>query len=218
MISSYYHQWKNQTTVQAHLIPHSADAKMATIFFLCKHQAKYPQKKLADFLADDVNPYDLFDQLVFKKVKKKALIALQHWINLEWPFILTDRILSPYEILAYQAQGIRPVSMILQTEQTPILHKDDALEFFLHDLEHGFQFFYDLELQEMQKLFFKNVFTSLKTDLWKPYLASPKFKKDFYYLISDMNTHLEHYRYFLKAIIPPQDFSHFEQLFKPSFQ
>lgn len=189
------------------------DASMAIAFFLFYHEKKYPNKKLKMALEDEKDFSSLLEKFVFKKVRPKALTTLIKWHKGEWDLKLLNRILTPYEILSYQAQGIRPVTIKFQKEFSPILHKEDCLEFFLHDLEHAYMFFYDDELKKMQIEFFRKIEESLKTDLWAPYLSKEDFKERFHYLISDMNTHKEHYRQFLNSMLMPSDIEKFSYLF-----
>lgn len=183
-------------------------------YFIFYHCLKYKNfKMLARISRENLGEINLED-FQFKKVKEKALIALKNWLNGSWKFVSLDYVPTPYEVLEYQARGIRPVSVIRQKELAPILTREDCLEFFLHDLEHGHMFFFDHELKQMQIDFFIKVEKTLGTGLWREYLKDEDFKKNFYYLISDMNTHKEHYRHFLKATLPtPEDFSKFEILF-----
>lgn len=189
------------------------DGDMAAHFFLYYHELKYPNKKLKEALLNLEKPSDLLDKFVFKKVKSKALVALKKWCRGEWNLKLISTIPSPYEVLHYQALGIRPVTIKLQDELESILHKDDCLEFFLHDLEHAYMFFYDEDLKKMQTKFFKSVEKSLETDLWNSYLQDKEFKERFYYLISDMNTHEEHYRHYLNSMLNASDIEKFSFLF-----
>ena len=185
----------------------------ALIFLLYYHSKKYPNKNL-DLYLEKQEYSKAIENLPFKKVKSKALISLKMWYEKKWNFILLDFIPSPFQVLEYQAQGKRPVTCLLQDTLRPILNRDDCLEFFLHDLEHGHMFFFDEEKKLMQLDFFQKVKKSLETNLWDDYLKQDEFKEKFYYVISDMNTHKEHYRYFLKAILPINHFKKFEHLFE----
>ncbi len=189
------------------------DAHMAVQFFVIKHWFKYPHKKILNYIHEQKFCEALYE-LKFKKVKQKALSSLTHWLEGKWNFVLIDYIPSPYEVLNWQAAGVRPVTCILQEKLSPILNRDDSLEFFLHDLEHGHMFFYHEEKKNMQLEFFNQVKLSLESHLWSPYLEDKNFKEKFFYLISDMNTHKEHYRHYLKAILPSNDFPKFEFLFE----
>lgn len=203
-LDSYYKYWQ---------LGEISDAEMAVRFFLFYHQEKYPNKKLKQDLIANKDLGLVLDSYVFKKVKEKALVALKKWYAGQWQLKLLSRILSPYEVLSLQAKGIRPVTIKLQSTFTPILHKDDCLEFFLHDLEHGHMFFFDSELKEMQIEFFKNVEASFETDVWDKYLGDKQFEERLFYLISDMNTHKEHYRYYLHSMLDPVDIPKFEFIF-----
>lgn len=183
-------------------------------YFILFHCLKYKNYKLLGSINEqNLASFDL-TKFQFKKVKGKALIALNKWVRGEWEFVALDYIPTPYEVLEYQARGIRPVTLFVQEKFEAILNREDCLEFFLHDLEHGHMFFFDNNLKEMQIRFFKNVLDTLGSGLWREYLKDENFKKNFYYLISDMNTHEEHYKQFLKATLPtPEDFSKFEIIF-----
>lgn len=187
------------------------EAEFAVEFFVKNHLKKYPSIRLERFLAEGNSYGDALYTFRFKKIKEKAIIALKRWYEGEWNFALVDRVLTPYEVLNYQAKGIRPVSLIPQEIFSEIIHKEDCLEFFVHDLEHGYMFFHDENLKNMQIQFFKNVQASLETDLWKNIIKDKKQKERFYYLISDMNTHLEHYKAYLFAMIPIAFQSEFEK-------
>lgn len=190
------------------------DSSMGLTFFLYYHQLKYPNANLRSAIEKKEIELSLLKKFQFKKVKAKALIALQNWCEGHWKFVLLDKIPTPYEVLRYQCQGVRPVTIKIQSELAPILNRSDCLDFFLHDLEHGYMFFHDEALKTMQMSFFNKVQSSLTSDLWQPYLAKTDFLAQFYYLISDMNTHLQHYRHYLKAHISPEDFDRFEILFE----
>lgn len=190
-----------------------SDAYMAAYFFIHYHQKKYPNKKLMRAIDQSIDVQVILNQFVFKKVRPKALIALKKWLSGEWDFKLVTKILTPYEVLAYQANGVRPVTMKIQNEFSPILHKEDCLEFFIHDLEHGYMFFFDEELKTMQLDFFKNIEASFETKIWDKYLGDSRFEERLFYLISDMNTHKEHYRSYLYAMIEPCDIPKFEKIF-----
>jgi len=193
-----------------------SDAIMATRFFIYYHLNKYPNKKIQSAfdsgLAEDV----ILSSYVFKKVRPKVISALLNWLNRRWEVKLFDRILSPYEVLDLQASGIRPVTMKLQDTLSPILHKDDCLEFLVHDLEHAYMFFHNDELKFMQIDFFNNIKKSLEMKFWDKYLDRPEFRERFYYLISDMNTHREHYKAYLLSMLDPSDIEICQQFFAPS--
>jgi hypothetical protein len=184
-----------------------ADAEMALIFFLYAYKIEHPKTNYKS------HEPEILSKFQFKKIKEKALISLKEWLHGHWRLKLVDRILSPYEVLAYQAEGIRPVTMLVDEMERPVLHRKNALDFFCHDLEHGYMFFHDSELSEMQKVFFDRVKETLDSGLWDKYLEDKEKRKNFYYLISDMNTHKEHYKAYLNSFIPKDDLSKFDLLF-----
>lgn len=189
------------------------DAELAVTFFVCTHLKKYPSKNLQKFLASGKSCLEALYQFRFKKIKEKAIFSLKMWAEKKWSFKLVDKVLTPYEVLSLQAKGIRPVSLIPQEIFTEIIHKEDCLEFFVHDLEHGFMFFHNDELMQMQLGFFQNVHESLASDIWSDIIKDKQKKERFFYLISDMNTHLEHYKAYLHAMIPLESQEKFGFLF-----
>lgn len=184
---------------------------MALRYFCYYHAMKYPHKNLQNFIEENHFTKAL-QCLNFKKVKHKAIVALQMWIDGKWKFELIETIPTPYEVLRAQAQGIRPVSLIVQKSFRPILSRQDCLEFFLHDLEHGYMFFNNTELFNMQVTFFNKILSTLSQGLWDELMEVPGLKEKFYYLISDMNTHQEHYRHYLRAILPKNKIDEIDHL------
>lgn len=141
----------------------------------------------------------LFRQSKFKCIKSKAVYALSKWLTGEWSLVLLDHVPSVYEVLSLQAAGKRCVTLFFDAScwQEPKLTKENALHFFVHDLEHAVQFFdfYHADQialnQRLLKLYDQGHFLELKnTDL--------ESRLD--YLLSDMNTHPEHSHQFLEAI------------------
>jgi len=208
-IEDCYSDWKKG---------HISDQFMVYYFFVFYHEKKYPSKRLKDFLNQDQLKFEDLKGLIqnnkFKKVKQKAIDTLINWGKDRWKMILIDTIPLPHDVLNFQAEGKRPVTMIIQDEFTPILTRQDHLEFLIHDLEHGYMYFHDESLYDMQNLFFKKIEASLKTDIWKSYLKCNKFKDKFIYLISDMNTHTEHYKQYLFSMIPENEVDRFNFLFE----
>jgi hypothetical protein len=205
MIHEVYQAWQQSQ---------ASDVECALHFFVHYYLQKHPNKRLRSEYANRAFDHSILRRYQYKKVKGKAIDSLQAWCAGEWQFCLVDEILSPREVLCYQARGIRPVTILLQDYLHPVLNREDCFEFFVHDLEHGFMFFSDPQRKEMQLRFFKRVLESLSTSLWRDYLVDPDFNAKFEYLISDMNSHLEHYRFYLKSMIPLGEFHRFEFLFR----
>lgn len=176
------------------------DAQMAIAFFVYKFSFEYNNPKLDIFL-ESHSPLEALNNFQFKKVKGKVLECLKNWLGGYWKLKLVTKILTPLEVLEFQAKGIRPVSMLLDTDK-PILHRKNPLDFFIHDLEHGYMFFHDQKLYTQQTQFFRNVLSSLETPIWDQLLEDQYFREKFNYLVSDMNSHIDHYRAYLNSIIP----------------
>jgi hypothetical protein len=192
-----------------------SDRQMAISFFLIVHSLKYDLKKRQEVLLHRLSEReDLLSSWQFKKVKGKALESLRSWGLGRYHFVLMDSMPTTREVLSFQAQGQRPVSLLIENLFEPKRHKEDAFEFFCHDLEHGAMFFQDFDLFCFQKDFFFKVQQSLSTDLWESYFSEEGFLERWAYWVSDMNTHPEHYKAYLHAIIDKSDHHKFQFLFE----
>jgi hypothetical protein len=193
------------------------DAQMAVSFFLFSHLEKYPQKSLSTYL-DQFNVQDfrvdILDQIQFKKIKSKAIHCLKKWFSGEWDLVLIENIPSAEDVLSFQAKGLRPVTMKMKERSRSILHREDALDFFCHDLEHGHMFFFDEELKKSQINFFQKMQKSIDEGVWDHYRLNRNFEEKFVYLISDMNTHPEHYKAYLYSMVEPDRVGQFDYLFE----
>lgn len=176
------------------------DSNMAVIYFTHRFALDFKNAKLSKALLGD-SPRLILEKFQFKKIKGKAIECLKRWHDGEWNLVLSEKIFTPFEVLDYQVQGIRPVTMKMNRFEDPILHRKSSLDFFVHDLEHGYMFFHDENLKNMQIRFFKDIKESLDRGEWNERLKDADFREKFHYLISDMNTHEEHYRAYLQAII-----------------
>ncbi len=198
-----YRSWKKKEV---------ADSQMAMIYFINRFAIDFHDQRLAQLIGQV--PYEeILLKYQFKKIKGKAINCLKNWVAGKWNLVLSEKIFTPYEVLAYQAKGIRPVTMIYHSTDNPVLHRRNSLDFFVHDLEHGHMFFSDENLLLMQRTFFSRIELSLQTDLWKGRLKDKDFREKFYYMISDMNSHKEHYKAYLKSMLPHDEFTQFEFLF-----
>lgn len=83
----------------------------------------------------------------------------------------------------------------------PVLNKPDAFAFFLHDLEHAYKFFHSPVLHVGQCAFFSMLEDALDRGAFALYFSDDEFVTWFHYLMSDMNTHPEHSRQYLRAIL-----------------
>jgi len=203
-LQSYFDKWQ---------LKEITDGEMALAFFLIAHNEIYPQKRLTALIEKNQLSASLLKTLQFKKIKNKALTCLSKWLSGEWACLLTEKILSPESILHFQAKGLRPVTMKLKNREKSILHRENALDFFCHDLEHGYMFFHNPEWTKMQLEFFQKMEKSLKAGEWDELLLDEEFKKKFHYAISDMNTHQAHYQAYLMAMIPPDQTLKYQNFF-----
>lgn len=205
-MDSAYRAWKNKEL---------SDAQMALTYFVNRFAIDNDDRRLQK-LINETSYEQILTNYQFKKVKGKAIVCLKKWVSGEWRLTLSEKIFTPYEVLAYQAKGIRPVTMKFHDTSLPIMHRRNSLDFFIHDLEHGYMFFNDKELMKMQRNFFRRIESSLATGIWQEKLKDKLFKEKFYYMISDMNSHQEHYKAYLRAMLPHNEFEKFEFLFSES--
>ncbi len=146
---------------------------------------------------------DFFGRYQFRGVIGNVPAALQRWLRGEWPLIACQDIPSPRELLAWQARGVRAVAIKTDSARVhePLLNKRNAYEFFLHDLEHAYKFFHSPELHAGQRAFFLKLETALDGGMFAMHLSDDAFREKFHYLMGDMNTHPEHSRQYLRAIL-----------------
>ena len=128
--------------------------------------------------------------------------VLWKWGQEECDLLLWDRIPTPFEMLEYQSQGKRIVTMDLQKASQGELvdGQRDAFEFLLHDLLHADLFFKDNETHEQQRSFF----SQLKETILREKLlnsADDLFLRDLAYLMADMNSHRAHLEAHFRAIL-----------------
>lgn len=175
----------------------------------CKRDPRPDMEQWLDFLktprAVDLRQrlLDFFERYQFRGVIANVPVALLQWLRGAWPLIACQDIPSPRELLAWQARGERAVTM--KTDRVcihqPLLNKRNAYEFFLHDLEHAYKFFHSPELQAGQRGFFIGLEAALDSGMFAVHLTDAAFREKFHYLMGDMNTHPEHSRQYLRAIL-----------------
>lgn len=138
-----------------------------------------------------------------KLVSEKVTQALLGWKFQNWDLVLYDRILCPEEVLTLQTLGRRCVTVFWDRDPlSEITETKNSFEFTIHDLEHAERFFNSSEGFKGQVDFYKRLKQNWNKNKWKVmYESDPEFKKDFNYLMSDMNTHPEHQSQYLKAIV-----------------
>lgn len=146
---------------------------------------------------------DWLERYQFRGVIGNVPVALMQWLRGTWPLILRDDIPGPRAVLHWQARGERAVTVLTEYPRLrrPVLNKPDAFAFFLHDLEHAYKFFHSPALHAGQRAFFAMLENAFDRGVFTPYSADAEFVTRFHYLMSDMNTHPEHSRQYLRAIL-----------------
>jgi hypothetical protein len=146
---------------------------------------------------------DCFERYQFHGISAGVPVVLAQWLRGAWPLVLREDIPSPLEVLRLQAAGTRAVTALTAYERlsAPVLHKPDAFAFFVHDLEHAYKFFFSPELHAGQRAFFTRLAAACDQGVFAPYLDDADFVERLHYLMSDMNTHPEHSRQYLHAIL-----------------
>lgn len=141
------------------------------------------------------------DTRQFRKVIPNAHLSISKLIKKEWPAAITSHIPTPLEVLKLQTEGLRVVTVLSKSERVllPVLTKEHALEFMLHDLEHLYKFEFDQELKQQQMLLAKFILHSHELGFFNEFLKDPSFQDKFDYLASDMNTHPMHSLQYMKA-------------------
>lgn len=129
--------------------------------------------------------------------------ALGEWLRGAWKLELREDIPSPLDVLRAQACGTRPVTAIASYPRSlqPVLGKANAYAFFVHDIEHAYKFFHSPALYAGQRAFFERLLDAFERSIFASYLEDAVFVDKFHYLMSDMNTHPEHSRQYLRAIM-----------------
>ena len=146
---------------------------------------------------------DWLERYQFRGVIGNVPVALVQWLRGAWPLILREDIPRPLDVLRMQARGTRAVTVITAWPRArePVLNKSDAFAFFRHDLEHAYKFYHSPSLYAGQCGFFARLETAFDRGVFAPYFDDAEFVTRFHYLMSDMNTHPEHSRQYLRAIL-----------------
>ena len=146
---------------------------------------------------------DFLENHRFYGVSAAVPTALGHWLRGGWRLELCEGIPSPLAVLHAQARGTRWVTAITAYPRLlePVLNKSDAFAFFLHDLEHAFKFFQSPALHAGQRAFFAALEAAVERGAFAAFCEDSEFAQKLDYLMSDMNTHPQHSRQYLRAIL-----------------
>lgn len=146
---------------------------------------------------------DYLERYQFRGIIDNVPAALCAWLRGSWALVLREDIPAAIDVLRAQASGARPVTAITTYPRLlhPVLTKANAFAFFVHDLEHAYKFFHSPALYDGQRDFFQNLLAAIEQNVFVPYFSELTFAQKFDYLMSDMNTHPEHSRMYLRAIL-----------------
>ncbi len=151
---------------------------------------------LARHFREDTTIAEVIHGFSLKGVRLVARETLLHWLQGEWPLVLTEQIPSPVKLLEEQIWGRRMVTAAFKKEELSLyLHDDrDALSFLLHDLGHAEQF-YRNDLNRCGQIASYRLLheAHLAGLLFAPRAYSNKWEDQLDYLIADLNTHPLHF-------------------------
>ncbi|NUN06066.1 MAG: hypothetical protein HUU57_09915 [Bdellovibrio sp.] len=145
-----------------------------------------------------------FCALSWRSIPLSVARSLLAWENKIYPLVLQKNVPSPADVLRMQAQGSRCISMLVSLEemQSFVAEGRDVLGFIVHDLIHADHFFADPEKAQAQILFCQKLELIQKSREIRAMLARDEiFRKEFEYLMSDMNSVPLHLLKTLKAVL-----------------
>ncbi len=152
-----------------------------------------------------ISGLDLFRGFNLKGVPKSVCRAMENWYSNKWDIVLAFDIPSSKNLLKLQAQNKRVLTLIVDKLRvtTHILGKRDPLSFAIHDLMHADQFFNNPISQKGQLGFYKLILQFYSNDHLLNLLSNnPSFKREFEYVVSDMNAYIIH---LLKSLVSTFD-------------
>ena len=142
---------------------------------------------------------DLLEPSQLMGVRKDSRLGLLGWLKGHFALRLTHIAPEPQELLRLQSGGQRVVTWY-QNKSGPLGRHAGPYEFLLHDLEHA-QKFYGTGTHREQVEFFCQLNGALQKGWLGPWLKKPGFRAKLEYLMADMNSHPEHLRLYLRAIL-----------------
>lgn len=138
------------------------------------------------------------------KVSQSALRVLGEWQRGNFQIALLAYIPTPSEVLKFQVQGVRPVSLLTRKEDfwVQVERFPNAFELTIHDLIHADRFQKDPTLMKEQIHFFRLLEKVVESKILVSVLERDRdLEEDFDYVLSDMNTVPVHGLQYLKAIL-----------------
>ncbi|HNJ66605.1 MAG TPA: hypothetical protein PKW28_11975 [Turneriella sp.] len=208
-----------QSLAQQHQEGRISDALYATLFVLLfafrralgpewlQHHRYTYWAHVVQGVSGGVIPAETEIALKLRKLPLRGMpgfvfVTLADWLERRIDLHLARSPVSPEQMLAVQAAGSRFVTVALSDALAGKLidNKRDAFEFCLHDIGHAYTFF-RVEHDPAGQLRF---FAQLQNDLAQLdglSSADAKFAADLEYCMSDMNSHPEHLRQYLRGVI-----------------
>ncbi|GIX42613.1 MAG: hypothetical protein KatS3mg129_2346 [Leptospiraceae bacterium] len=170
------------------------------IYYYNRNQNKLFNSNLKkiDFNSDLIT---FLKQIHFYKLPDTIRQTFIYWLENKWNIRLLNYNPTSYEMLDFQSKGIRIITIDWNSAIKGKLVEGnrDAWEHFLHDLEHCYKFFSDPFQYRKQIKFFiylKEFYPEIEVFL----KIDNQFKIKWEYLISDMNSHIEHLKHYTRAI------------------
>lgn len=210
--------WKNSTQwlsgsnheprIAGSLLAHRSSIALSEVVDLISHSApheiallQYLQRGLAKLPKSSESLFDFINKSKFKGVPESAIKSLLFWQSEEYPLVLLDYVPTPLELFKLQCTGKRCVTLLFEENEISdfVENGRDILGFVLHDLIHADHFYHNKILARSQIGFSRFIYKAFTTHVFSDYLKDPIFKKDFYYIVSDMNSHPIHLLQTLKA-------------------
>ncbi|WP_413557764.1 hypothetical protein [Bdellovibrio sp. HCB209] len=146
----------------------------------------------------------LFSAHSWRSIPFSVQRSLACWEAGLYPLQLMTRLPSELEVLEMQARGERVVSMLIEADQIKNFVEEgrDVLGFIVHDLIHADHFFHDPRKAQAQIHFCQHLLKVLELPQIQTMLTTDAvFRKEFHYLMSDMNSVPLHLLKTLKAVL-----------------
>lgn len=137
-------------------------------------------------------------------VPELALEALAKWQAGEYALVLDLKMPTTLEMLEVQCAGSRYVTLFADADAIRRSTREarHAFDFLLHDLVHAEHFFSHPELKVGQTAFYRAMKSAHEAGLFDEALANDGiFKKEWEYLVSDMNSHPVHLMKSFQAVL-----------------
>lgn len=160
---------------------------------------EWEKEKLADLSA-----HRLFSEYSLKGIPESVHRAMVNWYEGKWKIAMLEHIPSSRDLLKRQAQNTRCITLMTSPKNCIelVFVTRDPLSFVLHDLMHADQFFSQENSLRGQLGFYSLINSIYDHQETKKLLKSdPAFKKDFEYIVSDMNAYVIHLFKCLKSTI-----------------